>query len=229
MSEGWNGSQWKVNFIPKRVEALANVLSSVSCSSSTTCSTVGVSLLQRPLRSEAFVSHLSGSKWSIDPGLEQAKVSSTLESVSCTSSVACLAVGSSESGTLVASWNGTEWLRLSIPSLGEAKGSRLQSISCSSSVACTATGYYGNKSSVRHPFAERWNGSEWQPESPPTPFGAKESDLTGISCSSVKACMAIGNYKSNGIVEAPLAETWNGVEWAIRPVAKPAGAKTGRY
>ena len=48
----------------------------------------------------------------------------------------------------------------------------------------------------------------------------KNGILEGVSCSSAKACTAVG---SNG-GEATLAERWNGTKWALQHAPNPSDA-----
>jgi hypothetical protein len=59
--------------------------------------------------------------------------------------------------------------------------------------------------------AAAW-GSSWSVV--PSPNGT----LSGVSCTSAKACTAVG-YSDNGT----LAERWNGMSWAVQTTPNPAG------
>ncbi len=44
-------------------------------------------------------------------------------------------------------------------------------------------------------LAEGWDGTKWAVQTTPNPTGASgDSDLSGISCASATACMAVGAY-----------------------------------
>jgi hypothetical protein len=67
-------------------------------------------------------------------------------SVSCTSPTACTAVGfygtsGGVSRTLVESWNGTSWSRLSSPSTG-THDNVFYGVACNAPSSCKAVGYY---------------------------------------------------------------------------------------
>ncbi|HEY4812372.1 MAG TPA: hypothetical protein VIH71_15070 [Solirubrobacteraceae bacterium] len=47
------------------------------------------------------------------------------------------------------------------------------------------------------------------------PSGATGSYLMGTSCTSSNACTAVGDYTNSSGKQVPLAEYWNGKEWAI--------------
>ena len=156
---------------------------------------------------------------------------SSLQGVSCTSSIACTAVGWYENAsgaivTLADRWNGTEWAVQSTPNPEGGKGGRLMAVSCWSSSSCTAVGYSGTEAIL----AEQWNGTTWTIQSTPSPEGAKKSELLGVSCTSSNGCTAVGRYytKDNSKTLEPeyltLAERWNGEKWSIQSTPNPEGA-----
>ena len=58
-------------------------------------------------------------------------------------------------------------------------------------------------------------------------FSASDgNELVGESCSSARACIAVGQYyKKSAIGLAPLAEKWNGHHWTFQRPPDPAGAQ----
>jgi hypothetical protein len=60
-------------------------------------------------------------------------------------------------------------------------------------------------------LAEAWNGKSWTIDS--TPYGGS---LDAVSCTSSKACTAVGQAGSQ-----TLAESWNGKSWTIRTTPNP--------
>jgi len=71
-------------------------------------------------------------------------------------------------------------------------------------------------------LAEVWDGTSWSSRPTPNPKdpGTNGSVLSGVSCASATACMAVGHYY------AGLAEAWNGTSWSIRTAS--AMASDGR-
>jgi hypothetical protein len=89
----------------------------------------------------------------------------SLNGVSCSSATACIAVGSTSTGTLAERWNGMQWAVQPTP---DVAGASLSSVSCSSATACTAVGdVLSSASGNRVTLAERWNGTTWAIQ--PTP------------------------------------------------------------
>src|SRR4029077_15573308 len=165
--------------------------------------------------------------WTIkEPSNPVEAKASSLASVSCTSSTACVAVGryiakTSGEGTLAEPWNGTAWTLKEPLNPTEAKGSSLTGVSCTSSTVCVAVGRYINKSSVEVTLAETWNGTAWTLKEPLNPAGAKSSALLGVSCTSSTACTAVGHYVNSSSVEMTLAESWSGTAGALPEKSEP--------
>lgn len=107
---------------------------------------------------------------------------------------------------------------------------RALAVSCSSASACTAVGDavpVGDEA-PNVSLAERWNGSAWRTQPLPRPAGATAEQLTGVSCPSASACIAVGFFIEGSL--RPLALRWNGtseagpVGWSLQEIPTPAGA-----
>jgi hypothetical protein len=59
-------------------------------------------------------------------------------------------------------------------------------------------------------------------QSTPNPAGAADSLLRGVSCTSARACVAVGTEVTPAGAILPLAERWNGRSWTLIPPA-PGG------
>jgi hypothetical protein len=206
------GYQWVVQSTPA-VSGTLNMLNAVSCSSSTACTAVGGSIVER----------WNGTEWKVQ-SIPTSSEATKLEGVSCYSSTTCVAVGYEENAgakvPLSELWNGTEWKLLSTPN-PEGKTSELKGIACAS-FGCIAVGRYSKevKPGKKAPtsLAERWTGTEWKVLSTPTPEKAAEWRLSGVSCqSSGTTCTAVGYYEESAQEDVrTLAEGWNGAEWKIQ-------------
>ncbi len=64
----------------------------------------------------------------------------------------------------------------------------------------------------------------WSIQRAPDPEGAQYSVLSGVSCTSPEACIAVGYFTNRAGVGVTLAERWNGSRWAIQRTPNPAGA-----
>ena len=68
-------------------------------------------------------------------------------------------------------------------------------------------------------------GPVWSMQSTPDPVGATSSVLFGVSCSSPRACIAVGHFTDGSGRGVPLAERWKGTRWSIQRTAAPAAAR----
>ncbi len=227
----WNGTSWAspVGLAPSG--ATRSHLGGVSCSAAHECTVVGSFINgagETHTLAERGPSELLGT-WSV-----QTTVSPTSDSyftaVSCPSSKACTAVGSNETGTALAeSWNGTEWSAHTVPTPSEGEHPHLYGVSCSAASECTAVGDYSTgKVTVNDALVERWNGTEWVLQTVPSPEGAEDTALLGVSCTSATACTAVGDYDV-GTSSHALVERWNGTKWSLQKAAVPSEEKNSAF
>jgi hypothetical protein len=154
----------------------------------------------------------------------------SLSAVSCPSTANCTAVGqyTSSAGsmeTLAESWDGSTWAIQATPNPSNATVSGLDAVSCGSGTTCTAVGGYNNNTSGdEETLAESWDGSTWAVQAIPSPSGAPDAELDGVSCVSAVRCTAVGWYITSAQSEVPLAERWNGSTWVVRATPSPAGS-----
>jgi hypothetical protein len=173
--------------------------------------------------------HWNGVAWSLlpFPSLPPDAQQGRLDAVSCTSGSACEAVGKFFAGGVgrlfAERWDGSNWSLESMPdpvppANTSQPGTNINSLSlsCSSDSFCTAVGGYDLNTGGGQPFAERWDGRSWSVEATPEPPGAFDTQLMGVSCTSPRACSAVGDYNlsSSGPFQRTLAERWNGTSWS---------------
>jgi sugar lactone lactonase YvrE/phosphodiesterase/alkaline phosphatase D-like protein len=194
LAESWNGSSWTILTTPSEEKGF-NALYAVSCTSSTSCTALGVKG-EKPL-----ALRWNGSEWST---LAAPKESSTVSAdLSCASASACTAVlGGS---VKVERWNGSEWSAATLPTPEGGGTVTLNGVSCPSASACTATGFYVKESKTLT-LAERWNGSEWSVQTTPNPEAGGK--LNGVSCSSPSRCTTVGSYSPKKGENKTLAERY---------------------
>jgi hypothetical protein len=231
VSAMWNGSAWSIADIDGPAGTTTSDLNGVSCSSASDCTAVGSyesgSGTELTL-AEAWNGGAHGIQ-STPNATGTGPADGLLYSVSCHSAKACTAVGyyyntSGTEVTLAEAWNGTSWSiqKTPNPAGATAPGSVLDAVSCSSATACTAVGYYniGSETSVK--LAEAWNGHGWTIQKTPSPKGALDSYLSGVSCSSAKDCTAVGSYFSARTGNVTIVEAWNGTAWKVQATPSPA-------
>ena len=121
------------------------------------------------------------------------------------------------------------WSLQTTPNPNKIKGNYLRGISCVSMGACIATGSYTNSSGVTVTLVESWNGTEWTVQTTPNETGATSSELSSVSCTSVKVCTAVGSNNAFGASQA-LVERFNETEWIIQStphILYPIGYASG--
>lgn len=156
--------------------------------------------------------------------------SSELIAVSCGSNATCIAVGFSTSPagrehSLAERWNGSTWTILPLAAIPGATQSSLSGVSCVSASWCTAVGQSITHTGRRLTLAEHWNGAHWtvQPTANPSP-ALPQHELSGVSCVSVNACVAVGEFGKERFSPFYLAtfsgliERWNGHHWSVQQV-----------
>jgi len=217
LAETWNGTTWAVQPTPA-VRGPVNVLSGVSCTSARSCVAVGLSNDDDP--NAPLMETWNGTAWAIT-SVPDPTGDSFLSGVSCTSATACTAVGATAFTGLAERWNGATWAVQPTASLA---GAELLGVSCTSARACTAAG--GSHPGDQVTLAARWNGVRWavQP-TPGNPAGFVANSLNGVSCTSARACVAVGSWSSRtNSFQAPVAERWNGRRWSLQAALRdPAG------
>lgn len=201
-------------------------LSGVSCNGSTSCTAVGHSSDETGKEFELAESW-DGKEWSFR--FVKENEGSRLLGVACPTSEWCMAVGRIHTGA-EESARAVFWTKVGgigeYPNIGgpkEAKGFGLTAVSCTSKEACMAVGHYTSKAGQELPLAEFWNGKSWVIQEPPNPKEVETVTLTGVSCTSVEFCVAVGyGYQKVEKLQVELIEQWNGKEWSIA-VAPTAG------
>ena len=228
LAEAWNGTSWRVLATPTPARANDAQLSDVSCSAADACTAVGF-YTNSSGRDLPLAERWNGSRWKIQATpIPAVATVARLFAVSCWAATACIAVGrynvsNPQDIPFAEAWNGIRWKVQPVPSPAGASSADLTGISCRPANACTAVGAYINRSFTSLTLAERWNGTRWRIQATPSRAGAAGSGLSGVSCSSARACTAVGSSSTSGS-ERTLAEGWNGTRWRIQATPDPAGA-----
>ena len=98
----------------------------------------------------------------------------------------------------------------------------LGAVSCADRSACTAVGSLRGEPGHGLTLAARWDGRRWFQQHTPSTAGGADS-LTGVSCTSRTACMAVGWCYCSAVFR-PLAQRWNGRQWSVLRVPHRRGA-----
>jgi len=231
LAEHWNGNAWTVLPTPApRHPGGGDLLSSVACTSSTSCLAVGQIQV---LRSGIGIQHTlseswNGASWQIVPTPTMPPhTGAVLNSVSCTNTSDCMAVGNLGTAqnptkfTLAEHWNGAAWTVVGTPPTPGGTG--LGAVDCTSPSACMAAGFasFNNGTGAERTLAEQWNGTAWQRLATPTP--GSSGFLGGVACLSAAACIAVGGHETPGHFLVNLSEQWNGTGWKVLSTPNPRG------
>ncbi len=224
----WDGSNWLLGGIPNNE---STELSGVSCTSSTDCTVVGTKVEGGGV--SPFTAHWNGSKWSTEePPVPAETNNSRLSDVECPSVNFCFATANlywaGSSWAYAEIWDGSSWSALGgIPENG---GMELRAVSCVAIDDCTAVGSRPRGGHTA-PAIVRWDGSSWSVDDSVDPAGIIEEEgsqaaspvgvLESVSCTSSMSCTAFGSYRSMAQETQPLAESWDGTEWALQPAPDP--------
>jgi hypothetical protein len=235
--ERWNGAHWSIERAPVPAGANSQVsLDAVSCTSVDSCLAIGDSPIV-DTTTKAFADVWNGRSWRlVGTPVPKGDQGTYLVGVSCTSAVACTAVGSGEyvshhfgmTATLAESWNGRSWSIVPTPnpSVAVGGGNDLVSVSCASPRACMAIGE-GDGSTADRVLAEWWNGSTWKLE--PSPTLSEGDGLVDVSCPTASSCTAVG-AGSGAPTPGGFVEGWNGSSWTVEatpPVASGGADLSG--
>jgi hypothetical protein len=219
-------STWDDGIAPDSAQPVANLLRGISCPSLKSCVATGVNLDSTVPLAESW----NGSSWkSTGAKLPKGGSAGQLGGVSCVSANDCVSAGYYTAGAgqhpLAETWNGKAWTTATPP--GKAGvNTALSGISCLSGQYCLAVGSYSPSEVLAQPLADLWNGKAWV--GTPIKLPAKVPDtsfnsLDGVSCVSVKDCVAVGGVSSE-TAGALLIEDWNGKAWSpMKPAALPKG------
>ncbi len=227
LAETWNGSTWSIGSTPDP-GSYENDLYGVSCRSASSCAAGGVSYTSS-LIPEAAAESWNGSTWSAVTTPDHQVFADESSGVSCVTASFCAAVGSyvqttsietggSVSKTLIESWNGTAWSRVTSPDQYQHNNA-LNAVSCPSASSCTAVGTFVTSNGEHtQTLVESWNGSAWSKVTSPNNGSIRESNaLVGVSCVSASFCAAVGSDFPGSSNPQTLIESWNGSAWSIVP------------
>lgn len=223
LTEKWNGTKWSVVASPDPAGSSGTSLDGVACTSAKSCLAVGSYFISSSRTTLVAAEKWNGTKWALVSAPSPSGFTSTyLSAITCTSSTNCWAVGSSSStsryATLTERWNGSKWSIVSSPNPSTAKPDVLTGVACGSASQCWTVGYWF-PGSFSGSLTEKWNGSKWSVVTTPA---TSSGQLTGGSCTSSPACLAVG---IGGNLLA-IAQHWNGTKWAATQPSTPSGAST---
>jgi hypothetical protein len=222
LAEHWNGIRWTITRTPKLNGR--STFTGVSCLGATSCFAVGSYTddnLERTL-----IERWNGISWKRMPSPNFSPTNphdSVLNSVSCTTTTNCFAVGSTydprygTNDAYILRWDGATW---SVSARQNPTGEQdsLTGVSCATATMCMAVGEDTDAVPMTS-LRDQWNGTTWHiTATPPSPHG--DLLLMAVSCPSSTDCVAVG---AGGGGLGPYAERWNGTKWSQISSSLPAG------
>ena len=215
LAERWNGTTWSVVHTPNPGLSNGTRLTGVACPGPSTCLAVGWFTDGASGDTLPTAEKWNGTSWSLLSVPDASgSTDARLNSVACSGTGNCFAVGASMSQTFIERWNGSAWSIVSSPSPGSA--ALLFGVTCPSASRCWAVGFT-TSGTTGGTLAERWDGTTWTVVHTPV---SSDSELDSVSCASTSDCVATG---SGGNMFA-VAQVWNGTAWANAAPGKPTGA-----
>lgn len=230
----WGGSRWSALEYPYSGPYGATI-TGVSCPSPTECTFALSAASAGGL--VGIVARWDG-RWSVDGALRDYGV---LAGVSCASQRLCIGVGSYvpachglsfgdctsrlfHTVTLAERVVGTGLSIQRTPNPIGQKDSTLTGVSCPSATMCAAVGSFHTSTGRERLLVERWTGTRWVIERIVGPAVTTSGSLSGVSCSSQSACVAVGSFGDRAGHRRQLVLRWAGSRWSTRQSLTPAGA-----
>jgi hypothetical protein len=243
--ESWNGTNWLLASTPEIPAGNGGGLFATSCVNGSDCWAVGAVLGSAGNGSPTgtLIEHWDGFAWSIVPSPTPDGVSGALlQSVSCTSSSNCVAVGftTDQNGenlnSVVERWDGSTWTIQQDADPGQAFD-QLDAVHCLSANDCWAVGNAGpNQQNPNflpifpgavgdQGLIEHWDGVTWAVTPSSILTSPDGGYLNGITCTNGSDCWASGaTTDATGMASGVLMQHWNGSVWSTVPASVPDGS-----
>jgi hypothetical protein len=202
----WNGTTWTISTLTNPSGVTGSLPLDMSCVWPSACVMVGFGTTGTGLVGVAW--SLNGSTWTGTVPPQGSYTGTQLVSVSCAGASFCAAVGvaapsSGPNQNLIEIWNGSSWsIASSVPQPSGTGNNGALGVSCFSATSCTAVGFtVPGANEVSEVLT--WNGQSWQLATSPNPSGGGSTVLTGVSCLSNWACVAVGNTAGSPTNQLP--------------------------
>ncbi len=247
--ETWNGASWALTATPAIPGDVGGGLFQVACVNGVDCWAVGA-VLSNPQGGNptgTLIEHWDGTSWSIVPSPNptgSGVVGALLQSVSCSSSSNCFAVGyaADDNGEnlsdVIEQWNGSTWNIVPGGATGQTYD-QLSGVDCLSATNCWAVGNAGpNQQNPNflpifpgaigdQGLIEHWDGTAWTVVPSATYPSPDGGFLYGVTCATTTECWASGAMTDgSGNASGILMEQWDGASWSdmSSSVPEPPGA-----
>jgi hypothetical protein len=210
--ETWKGDSWQIAASPAGNDA---ELYGVTCAALADCWAVGSYVDLATTSRQTLIESWDGGAWAaVSSPNTSASQSNVLNSVTCTSSTECFAVGYYRSATnvaqtLIEQWDGHTWTIVASTNNNASQDNVLDKVACASASECWAVGSDGQT------LIEALSGGAWTTVASPD-IGTGTNGLSGVTCASSTECWAVGSYAiPAGCCTQTLIEKWDGMSWAV--------------
>jgi hypothetical protein len=195
--------------------------------------TDAVSLPGNPVK-ESPVTLRPGSDWQVVRSPSIGNLDNNLAAVSAASPTDAWAVGDYYDSNdpnvlknLAEHWDGQSWTAMPLPNVGPNENTLL-GVSELANGSTWAVGYDVNAGYRQQPLVEHFDGLGWQVV--PTPSTAGQGSIFyGVSALADDDVWAVGGRQDSAGTWHPLAEHWNGKQWAMTATADPNGGENLLY
>ena len=231
-----SGSQpgpWTIVPSPSQDGPALSALSAVTCVGAGDCWAVGWSTESTGVE-DTLIEHDTGSGWSIVASTPPSgSEASSLSAVTCVSAVDCWVAGSSvdadgNQDALVEQYDGSAWAVVGSPNPTGGTDVSLAGVACPSATDCWAVGTYWDSSDAEQALIEQYTGAGWSVvPSAALPAGGTVPSLSGVTCSSLTDCWAVGSYWDSSDDQNALMEHYAGAGWSfVAGAILPAGSSS---
>ncbi len=245
--ETWNGASWTLAAQPPLPPGDGGGFFDLSCVNGSDCWAVGTVLNEaggngNPIGT--LIENWNGANWSIVPSPNPTGagvVGAILQSVSCTSSSNCVAVGYATDGNgenlndVIEQWNGTAWTIYPGGATGQPYD-QLTNVQCLAADDCWAVGNAGptqqnpnflpifpGNAPGDQGLIEHWDGTAWSVVPSVAEPGPNGGYLNGLSCVDADDCWASGaTTDDTGAASGILMQHWDGSSWTDMSATVPA-------
>jgi hypothetical protein len=219
---------WVVQKAPLPDGGKIGRLHGVSCTTAKHCIAVGY-VSNGSSDAVPVAASWDGRSWTVEKiPVPASSEASNLTSVSCATSDACTAVGDFLTRTnqhvpFAETLTGATWAVETLPTRAGTRSSYLEGVSCTAPGACVAAGDFVGRSGKPLPLVESSRDGSWKARELPVPAKAEETYIKAVSCSSSRACVAVGQFGTSSGEVVLLAERWDGRRWSAEEPPRPPG------
>lgn len=214
----YSRGRWKVVASPSPSTAFS-VLDGVSCATRTRCAAYGQGDATADPAPLAEV--LRHGRWQITPVPAPAGQQIEVSGVSCGSRTRCTLVGSARTGRssaqtvpLAERLTRGRWKISKTPQPSALDENTLDAVSCIDATRCVATGVTRYLSRSPRLLIETFSGGHWRVSEPRGPWGELiDLNISAISCTAPRACMAVGNSLAANTGFHGFSENLAGTHW----------------